>query len=72
MATRGGLIFRNANSLENGDADPYALMWRDVSGEVACCLTYQIEVGNRRGRMRPSMAVPVTDVTGPSEREVAG
>ena len=47
-------------------------MWRDVSGEVACCLTYQIEVGNRRGRMRLSMAVPVADVTGPSEREVAG
>ena len=47
-------------------------MWRDVSGEVTCSLTYQLEVGNKRGSMRPSMVVLVADVAGPSEHEVAG
>ena len=47
-------------------------MWRDASGEVMYCLTYPIEVGNKRGRMRPAMVVPVADVDGPPKREVAG
>ena len=71
-ATRGGPTVRNTNRQENGDVGPYALMWPDVSGEVTCSLTYQIEVGNRRGSMRPAMVVPVADVAGPREREVAG
>ena len=71
-ATRGGPTVRNTNRLENGDVGPYALMWRDVSGEVTCSLTYQIEVGNKRGSSRPSMVVLVADVAGPSEHEVAG
>ena len=63
---------RNTNRVENGDVSLYALMWRDASDEFTCSLTYQIEVGNKRGRMRPSMAVPVADVASPSEHEVAG
>ena len=44
MAARGGPIFRNTNHLENGDVSPCALTWRDVSGEIACRLTFRIEV----------------------------
>ena len=72
MATRGGPTVRNTSLLENGDVSRYALMWRDVSGEVTCSLTYQIEVGNKRGSMRPSIVVLVADVAGSSEHEVAG
>ena len=63
---------RKANRLENGDISLYVLMWRGVSAEVRCSLTYHIKVGNKRRRMRPSMAVPVADVAGPSQHEVAG
>ena len=44
MAARGGPIFRNTNHLENDDIGLYALIWRDVSGGVACRLTFRIEV----------------------------
>ena len=34
MAARGGPIFGNTNSLENGDVSFYALMWSGNCGEV--------------------------------------
>lgn len=43
-ATGSGPAVMNTNRLENGDLSPYALMWRDVSGEIACRLTFRIEV----------------------------